>query len=120
MTADSLYAWCVLALYMPFLAIVLILVHYSLRRVLWRSRKRRGKGRLGFYPSAIALGLAFQIIQVYHRPSMAYVVEAKQKEEADADDNGDPESPAARLKHFHRQLRRIRRGELVDRLVLRM
>jgi hypothetical protein len=50
------------------------------------------------------------------------VVEAKQDadEDADEDDNGDGDTAAARLKHFHRQLRRIRRGDPVDRLVLRI
>jgi hypothetical protein len=53
---------------------------------------------------------------------MAYVVEARQDadEDADEDDNGDTDTPAARMRHFHRQLRRIRRGDPVDRLVLRM
>ena len=122
MNVDSLYAWCVYALYVPFLIIALILVHYVLLRVLWRGRKRRGKGSPGFYPSALALGLAFQFIQVFHRPSMIHVVEARQDvdEDADEDDNGDTDTPAARMRHFHRQLRRIRRGDPVDRLVLRM
>jgi hypothetical protein len=53
---------------------------------------------------------------------MAHVLESRQDEaeDADEDDNGDPESTAARLKHFHRQLRRIRRGDPVERLVLRV
>jgi len=120
MNIDSIYAWCMYALYVPFLLIGMILVHYSLRRAVLRRRNRRGKGRFGFYPSAFALGMAFQFIQVFHRPSMAYVLEAKRDEDADEDDDGDPETPAARLKHFHRQLRRIRRGDPIDRLVLRM
>ena len=122
MNVDYLYALCVYGLYLPFLLMGLILVHYVVLRVLWRWRKRSGKGRLGFYPSASALALAFQFGQVFHRPSMAYVVEAKQDadEDADEDDNGDTDTPAARMRHFHRQLRRIRRGDPVDRLVLRM
>lgn len=122
MNPDSLYAWFVYALYVPFLLIGLILVHYVLIRVLWRRRKRSGKGHLGFYPSALALSLAFQFIQVYHRPSMAHVLEARQDaaEDAEEDDNGDPETPARRLKHFRRQLKRIRRGDPIDRLVLRI
>lgn len=115
MNIDSIYA-----LYVPFLLIGMILVHYSLRRVVLRRRKRRGKGSLGFYPFAFALGMAFQFFQVFHRPSMAYVLEAKRDEDADEGEDGDPETPAARLKHFHRQLRRIGRGDPIDRLVLRM
>ena len=117
MRIDAIYAWCIFALYPPFLAVVLILVHYSLARVRWRRRKRRGERRLGFCPSSFALGMAFQFMQVYHRPSMAYVLEAKQDHDADEDDEGDPETVA---KQLDRQLRRIRRGELVERLVLRL
>ena len=122
MIPDSFFAWCVYALYVPFFLIAMILVHYVLLRARWRRRNRLGKERPGFYPSTVALGLAFQFLQVFHRPSMVHVVEARQqaKEEADEDDNGDPDSPAARLRHFHRQLRRIRRGDAIDGLVLRM
>jgi hypothetical protein len=120
MNIDSIYAWCIYALYAPLLLIGMILVHYSLRRVFWRRSKRLGKSGLGFYPSAFALGMAFQFIQVFHRPSMAHVIEAKRDEDADEDDSGDPVTPEARLRHFHRQLRRIRRGEPIDRLMLRI
>jgi hypothetical protein len=69
----------------------------------------------------LALGLAFmQLIRVFYQPGLAHVLEAKLDEDADEDDSGDPESPEERLRHFHRQLRRIRRGEVIDRLVLRM
>jgi len=36
------------------------------------------------------------------------------------DDEGGPDPLAARMKHFHRQLRRIRRGDPVGRLILRI
>lgn len=117
MNIDAVYGWCMYALALPFVAIVLILIHYSLRRALFRRRKRLGKGRRGFYPSACALGLAFQFMQVFTRPSVAYVLEEKQKQEAEEDDEGDPETLQ---KQLSRQLKRIRRGEPVDRLVLRM
>jgi hypothetical protein len=48
---------------------------------------------------------------------MANVVEVKQEEDADEDDEGDPENLK---KQLNRQLKRIRRGEHVDRLVLRL
>jgi hypothetical protein len=122
MNGDSILAWCIYGLYVPFLLMGLILVHYVLRRALWRRRKRLGKSRLGFYPSAFALGMALQFVQVYHRPSMAYVREVKREEQddGDEDDLGEPETPAARRKHFFRQLWRIRRGDPVDKLVLRI
>jgi hypothetical protein len=117
MTLNTFIAWCIYGLYAPFLIILLILVHCVVQRFLWRRRKRRGLSGLGFYPSAFALGMAMQFLQTFHRPSMAYVLEAKRDEDADEDDEGDPESL---LKQLTRQLRRIRRGEPIERQVLRI
>ena len=111
MSANQFYGWCVFAMYLPLLAIVLILCHYGMLRVRWRLFRR------GFCPSALALVMAFQFMQVFHRPSMAHVLEEKQKADADEDDRGGPDSPH---KHLHRQLRRIRRGQQVDRLQVRL
>jgi hypothetical protein len=113
MNIDAISAWGIFAGFIPFLAIIMILLHYSLRRVLWRL----GKSNLGFYPSSFALGMALQFMQMYWKPSVSYVLEEKQDEEADEDDNGDPENLK---KQLDRQLKRIRRGEPVDRLVLRL
>jgi len=115
MTVISLLAWSIYFLYAPFVAILLILTHYALRRILWRSGRRAG-----FCPSACALGMAFQYMQVWTRPNVEYVLAEKQKEDAEEDGEGDPDSPEARLRHFHRQLRGIRRGDPVERLVLRI
>jgi hypothetical protein len=122
MMSSSFLAWCNYGLYAPFLVMGLILVHYALRRALWRRGKRLGKSRLGFYPSAFALGMALQFIQVYHRPSIAYVREVKREEQddADEDDHGEPETTTARRKHFFRQLWRIRRGDPIEKLVLKI
>jgi hypothetical protein len=79
-----------LAFSSPGWLIVGLLIHYSLRRAGWKRRRRLGVISLGFCPTSASLGTAFQFMQVFHRPSM------------------------------HRQLRRIRRGEPVDRLVLRL
>jgi hypothetical protein len=117
MSINSISAWCIFAGFIPFLAIIVILLHYSLRRFLWRCGKRLGRSNLGFYPSSFALGMALQFMQMYWKPSVSHVLEEKQDEEADEDDNGDPESMN---KQLNRQLKRIRRGEPVDRLVLRL
>jgi hypothetical protein len=114
MDLENLSTWLISA---PFLTIVAILVHYYLRRAAWRRNRRLGKKNQGFCPSASSLGTAFQLMQVFHRPSMAYVLEAKRDEDADEDDQGDPESLT---KQLNRQLRRIRRGERVETLVLRL
>ena len=120
MRLDALYAWLILAGFVSFLAVVVIFGYFwlcvSLRR---RPRTGRRRSRLSAY--GLALGLAFlQLMRVFYQPDVAYLIEAKQDEDAEEDDSGDPDTPAARLKHFHRQLRRIRRGEPIDRLELRM
>jgi hypothetical protein len=101
----------------PFLAIGAILAHHLLRR----TRRWRGKWRpkriFGYYPSAFALGMALQFLQVFFRPSVEYVLEAKLDEASEEDDQGNPDSAA---KQLNRQLKGIRRGEPVDRLVLRL
>lgn len=117
MHIDAIYAWCELARALPFLLIVIILVHYFLRRSVWKCGRWLGWKRLGYYPSSLALGMALQFVQVFYQPSLDYVVEAKLDEQAEEDDNGDPETLARQL---HRQLRRIRRGESVERLILQL
>ena len=111
MTVNTFYGWCVFAMYLPFLAVVLILCHYGVLRLRWRVLRR------GFCPSALALGMAFQFMQVFHRPSVAHALEMKQDEDADEDDEGDPENLK---KQLSRQYKRIRRGEPVEKLVLRL
>ena len=97
--------------------IVAIIAYYNLRRGVWKLRKRLGRKSLGFCPSSAALGTACQFMQLYHRPSLAYFLEAKWNEAADEDEDGDPEKRAKRLSQ---QLTRIRRGERVDRLIVRL
>lgn len=121
MRLDALFAWFILAGFVSFLAVVVVFGYYCLARVLLRSRQRAGRRVSRLSGFGLALGLAFmQLVRVFYQPGLANVLEVKLDEDADEDDSGDPESPEARLRHFHRQLKRIRRGERVDRLVLRM
>ncbi len=101
----------------PFLAIGAILVYYCFLRVRWQLNQRLGRKNPGFCPSSSALGIALLFLQVLYRPSVANVVEIKQEEDADEDDEGDPENLK---KQLDRQLKKIRRGEPVDRLVFRL
>jgi|SRR6266568_6518307 len=110
------YAAGELAMSAPFAAILIILLHYHFRRARWKRALRQGRRPTGFCPSP-SLAMAFDIVQTFYRPSVAYVIEAKLEEDVEEDDNGDPETPR---KHFHRQLRRIRRGDPIDMLVLRL
>ena len=121
MRLDAFYAWCVLAGFVSGLAVVVIFAYFCVSRVLLRRRQRTGRRRSRLSGYAVALGLAFmQLVRVFYQPDVGYLIEAKQDEDQDEDDSGDPETPESRLKHFHRQLRRIRRGEPIDRLELRM
>ena len=94
-----------------------ILCHYFLRRAAWQRKWRRGEKKLGFCPSASALGMAMLFLQIFVRPSLQHVLEEKQEEDKDDDDEGDLETEE---KHLHRQLKRVRRGEEVGDLTLRM
>jgi len=121
MRLDALYAWLMLAGFVSFPAGVVIFGYFCFMRVLLRRRQRTGRRRSRLSGYGLALGLAFlQFVREFYQPDLAYLVEAKQDEDADEDDSGDPETPEGRLRPFHRQLRRIRRGEPVDRLELRI
>lgn len=100
----------------PLYAVPLLLVYFCLLRLRWRIRRHLGKKNLGFRPSTADLGCAFQLWQAKYRPTVAHVIEAKQEEDTDEDDDGDPDHPT-RL--FDKQLKRIRQGEQIGRLTLR-
>jgi hypothetical protein len=88
---------------------------FCARRFLWRRRERLGKPRKGFFPTYTAAGNALQALQVMAQPRVEYVIEEKFDDEADDDDEGDPCDPT---KHLNRQLKRIRRGQAVERLTV--
>jgi len=113
----GVYFFCSLLFASPILAIVAILTHYQLRRIAWKRKKRKGKRILGFCPSSAVLGSSLLFLAVFYRPSLDFAIKASLHEEIEEDDQGDPESPEGLLS---RQLRRIRRGEKVERLVCRM
>jgi hypothetical protein len=83
---------------------------FFLQRFPWRQRKRRGKRRLG-----AAMGNAFLELQRFVQPQVEHILEEKMDEEADEDDAGGPEDPAA---HLHRQLAKVRKGEKLEKLTI--
>lgn len=106
----------------PLLAISFLLIHYKVRRAAWSRRKRLGR-KPGFRPSSSSLGSAFQLVATLYRPSVVWVMEAKEEDDAELDDAADPQDPTVAdtpLRHFHRQLRRIRQGKPIRSLVLRL
>jgi hypothetical protein len=104
MDFSSILMLCLLS-YLFFVACV-----FLFRRFLWRLKKRLGK-EPGFYPTTTSLGNAFQNLQVIAQPQVEHVLEEKQEEGAEDDDEGAPKGPAA---HLLRQAERIRRGKKVD------
>jgi hypothetical protein len=66
-----------------------------------------------------AFGAAFLFLSMAYRPNHAFMAKAQiqQREDEDDDDEGGPDTAR---QHLLRQLRQIRRGEKVDRLVLRL
>ena len=112
-------ALAALAMASPFLAILLILAYYYIFRVPWGRKRKTKRRRSSFSSSSAGLGTLVLGLTLIYRPRILHAVEAqhRQVEDADEDDNGDPDSPE---KHLMRQLRRIRRGETVDVLSLRL
>lgn len=101
------------------IAIMLVAFWQDSRRAK-REFRRTGKRPVRLHSSALmAAGLAFQFLSIAYRPNHAFIAKAQiqMDEKADDDDDGGRETP---IKHLHRQLRRIRRGEPVDRLVWRL
>jgi hypothetical protein len=98
----SALMWAVLALF----AVV-----FFVQRLVWRLR-----GKIGFYPSGAGFGNALQRLQVIAQPEVRYVIREKEDEESDGEDTGDPDHPIDPRTHLHRQARRIRRGDEVDRI----
>ena len=66
-----------------------------------------------------AMGAALLFLVMAHRPNHEFVAKAqiREQEDVDDDDQGGPDTPQ---RHLMRQLRRIRHGETVDRLVWRL
>ena len=87
---------------------------FFLQRLRWKRNERKGRRR-GFYPSSAALGNALHTLQAIPEPLVKYVVAEKLDEHEDEEDESGPKDPTAHLK---RQLRRIRNGEEIDRLVI--
>ncbi len=88
---------------------------FSARRFLWKRRERLGKRRRGFFPTYTAAGNALQTLQLIAQPRAEYVIEEKFDDQADDNDDGDLCDPT---KQLNRQLKRIRRGERVERLTV--
>ena len=102
------------------LLVTIALIYHRIKLSLANRRTPyRRRRRIGIVASNALIGFAFLPLSILYRPSLAEVAKAQiqQREKVDEDESGDPESP---LKHLLRQLRRIRRGETVEVLFLRL
>lgn len=98
--------------FLPLFFLVVCVVRYQQWR--WKRNVRLRRRNPGFFPTYASFGNALQTLQILAEPQMGYVMEEKEIDEVDEDEDGeeDPE------RVFHRQLRRIRRGEVVERLII--
>ena len=90
-----------------------VAISFVYQRARYRRRKRLGKSKWGFYPGSASMGNALQQLSVIWQPQVQHVVEEKQADDAEEDDEGAPRDPTA---HLLRQAERIRRGEKLDQL----
>ncbi len=115
MNQNLLIYICSFAGAIPYFVIIGILLHYAIRRVRFKRAIRPGSIP-GFYPSSAALGTVFLLSSMLFRPRLQYAIEAQQVERAEEDDDGGPDSPGK----LDKQLKRVRRGEPVETLILRL
>jgi type VI protein secretion system component VasK len=106
----------------PFTWWLLMMIIVVWSRMFHRSNGKRPNRsqivRLGASSSAV-VGSACLFLSTLYRPHHGFIAKAqvRHQEDAEDDDQGDLETPR---RHLLRQLRRVRRGEKVDRLVLRL
>lgn len=116
MRINMVLAWCTLAALVFSVPAFVSIIHYCLHA--GRQGKSFHKTRSMLCPYLLAAGFALlYFMREFYSPQTAYLLEMKQEEDADENDQGDAETLT---KQLNRQLRRIRRGEPVDRLVLRL
>jgi hypothetical protein len=101
----------------PYVTVVVLLCTFYLKRAWWKLRRRTKPEYVGFCPSASSLGNAFHSLQTFTRPTIAHVLQEKYDEDMEDDGDGGPDDPTRQL---NRQLKRIRRGERVDTLTVRL
>jgi hypothetical protein len=87
---------------------------FYLQRILWKTKRRSGGYRLGFFPTYTSAGNAFQQLQMLAEPQTGHVIEEKNIDEAEENDDGEPED-TTNLMH---QLKQIRNGNRSVQLVV--
>ncbi len=104
------------AIFLLAILLALATLRLYLRRKLQQNYPRKPKRRRLRFTGA-AIGNALQTVHVFVDPGVRYVIAEKLEERSEDDGKDDPADPAI---HLERQLRRIRRGEQIERLTIRM
>ena len=104
------------AIFLLAMLLVLLALRLRVRRKLPQNYPCKPKRR-GFRFTGAAIGNALQTVHIFVDPGVRYVIAEKLEEPSEEDGNDDPADPAI---HLERQLRRIRRGQQIERLTIRM
>jgi Na+/H+ antiporter NhaA len=103
MNIHSFVAWLMLAGFLMFVPMVVALIVFSLSRIGLGQRKHRTALQSRIYSMCLTAGIGFlQFVQTFYQPNLSNVI---------------ADSPH---KHLNRQLKRIRRGEHLERLEVRL
>lgn len=99
--------------------VAIALIYLRIRASIAVRRHPPRRRSVGLVAANALIGFAFLPLSIIYRPSLIEVAKSqiRQQEDVDEDESGDPESP---LRHLLRQLRRIRRGEKVELLSVRL
>jgi hypothetical protein len=120
MIPNTLAGWSMLSGATPLFVLPFFLIVY-----LWNAFRKQQRGarakkgiskHRGFSAHTFSLGLALQNLEGLVNHNVQHVVVERMEEDAEDDDQGEGDDSAA---HWRRQLRRIRNGEEIDRLILR-
>lgn len=119
MILSAVRAWIAIAIVAaaPLLVIPVSFLVFYFQRAIWRQSNCQRGPNSGFSPSTFTLGIALQHLDRFTHPSVEYIIQETYEEDADEDGQHDLDDPKLQMK---RQLRRVRLGESVDRLILRL
>jgi len=96
-----------------FLFFLFLTCAFYFQRLRWKRNKRLGKKNLGFCPSLSSLGNALQRAQQFAQPQAEIVML-----EEDAAEEGEEEIAENGVKHLHHQLKQVRNGDKIDKLIV--
>ncbi len=118
MIIHSLISWLMLAGFLVLLPLLVALIFFTLSRLVRWQSKRKGSLQSKIYSMCLTVGIGFlQFVQTFYQPNLTHVLSAIEDDDADEDLNSDPDSPQ---KHLNRQLKKIRRGEHLERLEVKL